>query len=204
MNKHDWIFLSIIIVLVVLIVGIIVIAKLKADTGLMRYTNSNGEVFKVVRTPIYNLTFYTLLDTNNIFRYYPGDVDKIPLEKDIEKVMNRPEGISVLYVTQDFEFVNKSGSNSVIAATEFAKLLGLTGTFRLNLQAAFTTNVSKSEKPITCADVSNNQSVIYIKEGENKVYSENECLIIQGTKEDIIKVADRFAYYLLGIIPSSV
>lgn len=210
MNRNDWIFLGVILLIIFSVGAMIIFAKIKADRGLIEYTNINGEDYKLVKNSVFNTTFYGVGFTinevtyNYQFRNSPAEVDKIPLEKDVERVLNRPEGISILYITQDKDFVNKSGTDSSIAAGEFSRILGTNdyGVFKLNVDNTFTTKPDSKEKQIiTCANVSNDVAVIYVKEGENKIYSEGDCLIVQGTSEDIIKVGDRLAYYLVGIVP---
>ena len=54
---------------------------------------------------------------------------------------------------------------------------------------------------ITCNTVNETVSVIYLTLGtENKVYSEKDCIIVEGKDtEGLTLAANKFAYYLLGV-----
>ncbi|MEM3127170.1 MAG: hypothetical protein QW331_03840, partial [Candidatus Woesearchaeota archaeon] len=52
---------------------------------------------------------------------------------------------------------------------------------------------------VTCDD--ENLAVIYLKHGERpKVLFDNNCIIVQGRGEDLVKATDRFLYYWYGVI----
>lgn len=204
MNKNDWIFLILIVAFIVMISSFIYVMKTKADKGLIDYKNAEGTNFKLVKYKIENLTLYKINIFNGYdysFRNSPLDVENISVEKGVEELLNRPAGTEVVYITQDYEFLNKTDTDSVIAISEFSRILGTNdyGVFKLNVKTVFTSDV-KQRDAVTCSDVNSTTAVIYIKEGENKIYKQGECLIMQGTKEDIIKVGDRFAYYLAGVV----
>lgn len=205
MHKNDWILIAMIAALIVLIAGFFLIAGYKVDSGLIKYTNKNGEAYNFRADKVFNDTMYRV----KIFGAYdysfvnsPFSVENISVEKDAELALNRPAGTSLIYITQDLEFLNKTGTDSVIAISEFSRILGNQdyGVFKMNVKAAFTSPESAKTTVASCANVSDTIAVIYVKEGEDKIYTEKGCLIIQGTKEDIIKVADRFAYYLAGVV----
>lgn len=49
-----------------------------------------------------------------------------------------------------------------------------------------------------CEDVNDNIKIILIKKSENsKFYYKNNCLVIQGTKEEVIKMIDKLTLELL-------
>lgn len=204
MNKNDWIFLVLIVALIVMVGSFIYVMKVKSDRGLIDYTNSEGTDFKLVKYKIENLTLYRINIFNGYyysFRNSPLDVENITVEKGVEELLNRPAGTEIVYITQDQEFLNKTSTDSLIAASEFSRILGTNdyGVFKLNVKNTFTTPTEKRDA-VTCSDVNSTTAVIYIKEGENRIYKEGECLIIRGTADDIVKVSDRFAYYLAGVV----
>lgn len=204
MNKNDWIFLILIVALIVMVGSFIYVMKVKADKGLIDYKNTEGTSFKLVKYKIENLTLYKINIFNGydyLFRNSPLDVENISVERGVEELLNRPAGTEIVYITQDQEFFNKTDTDTFIAISEFSRILGTNdyGVFKLNVKTAFTTDAGKRDA-VTCLDVNSTTAVIYIKEGENKIYKQGECLIMQGTKEDIVKVGDRFAYYLAGVV----
>lgn len=207
MNKNDKILAVILILFVLMTAAIFIFAKIKADKGFIKYTNSEGIAFKLLKDNIDGTTFYAIRIFENydyFFRYSPKDVENISVEKDIYKILNRPKGTKMVYITQDLDFLSKTNTDTMLASSEFARILGTNdyGVFKLNVKSTYTTNDSAKLVPITCANVTDENAVIYIKEGENKIYSDKGCLIIQGTKEDIIRIGDRFAYYLANVVPA--
>ena len=44
--------------MILLIGSVFLFAKIKADKGLIQYTNSNGDNYKFTRSLVYNTTFY--------------------------------------------------------------------------------------------------------------------------------------------------
>lgn len=209
MNKNDWIFLGIVVVLIVIVTSFIYMAKIKADSGLIKYKNSLGEEFSIFKFSDFNLSFYKIIVYQDeiqytfIFRNSPYELLNISIEKGVENALNRPGGTRIIYATQDYGFPNITGAYSTIGILEFGHVLaGENSLFNMNMKAAYTD--SPPDKNITiasCKDVSDDVAVIYLKEGdENRIYSENDCLILESKKEDVVKAADRFAYYLLGVM----
>lgn len=203
----------VVLVLVTLLVlgGIIYIAKQKAEKNITLWEGPGG-IYRIEKRPFGNTTDY-YVHTQVDDEYYvitlrngPWDVENVSLEKGIEEAINRPKGISWLYVTQDMELPEQTKQMSFIAAMEFGRVLGTNeyGIFKIRTKSAFTSSTNETIKrgipEKTCYDVDDRHAVIYLKLGEeNRVYSDDECVIVEGVDaEGLIKTADKFTYYLLG------
>ncbi|MBS3168145.1 hypothetical protein J4216_03415 [Candidatus Woesearchaeota archaeon] len=171
------------------------------------YSGKNGD-FDVSRSELSNIIFYHISvfydDFNYVysFRNHPKDLEELYLEEDIFLKLNRGNSTKILYVTTDKDISAMTSGRVLLATSAFEQVLGYSeGIYRVNIVNTYTTNVSSLVPPRTCDDVDENNAVIYLKLGdENKVYSEGDCVIIQGYGADgLVKVSEKFAYHLLGV-----
>ena len=140
-------------------------------------------------------------------RKKPQDVEAIPLEPNLLDKITRPSGTHRVYITQDPGTANKTAQYSILALIDIGKILGKAeyGIYKLNVQGALTMETPRSKEIalpiITCNTVNETVSVIYLTLGtENKVYSEKDCIIVEGKDtEGLTLAANKFAYYLLGV-----
>jgi len=126
--------------------------------------------------------------------YHPSELEDLVVEKNIEDIIldNHP---SKVYITLN----PRLSSTAVIAGTEIAKILGERNhIFNIPTSGALT-EPSNNQPVITCENATGQTSVIWIKTGPNNIiYSEDECIIIQGSdSNETIRLADRFVYGLL-------
>lgn len=213
MDKKGSLAVIIIIFLILgVIIGILVVQKYKDSKSFFTYKGLYGDYY-IKKMLLENNTLYNVnVDFPNkryiiSLRNSPYDVENISLEPDIEKNLNRKEGINMLYVTKDPEIINITDNKATIAIIEFGRILGTNefGIYKIPSQSANTklpeNNPSSTVPIVTCANVSKEISVIYVKLGnKNEVYSKNKCVIIEATDGDnLIKVADKFAYHLIGL-----
>ena len=138
-------------------------------------------------------------------RHPPWDVDdEIPLPSHVLSALNKPEGIRVLYVTQDPYLSNETEALSMVAAGEFVRILGKQGygVYQLTVENAFTRDTDSSVPVITCDSITDEDSVILLRIGSvNRVTVEGACVVIEGVDgQGLVKAADAFSYYLLGVI----
>lgn len=108
-----------------------------------------------------------------------------------------------IYVT--FNPNKLAGGDVLIAGGEIVRILGTGqgGIFHKQVSAAFTEQLNGSSVEIKdCQDASSRIGVIRLELGEdNRVYSEGDCVIIEGqTYSDLIKSSDRLLLALLGVI----
>ena len=162
------------ITILLLILIFLTLFACKKDKG---YTIQEEQVGNI---KLYNLRFF-LGEKELIYpmRNRPGDVKNISIEKGIAVKLIKKQ----VYITQDIELVNKTKKATIIAPTEFGRILG------------------NRDYGIYGLNVNNDLAVVKFVEGnENKIYSEGECVILEAVSgSDFIRVADRLAYSLLNI-----
>ncbi len=145
------------------------------------------------------------------FRNKPQDLKDISLEEGLENKLNRPKGLQDLYVTKDVNLTTlTSGSVSVIVAPMIT-ILGKTdaGLYQIRVTSAYTSfHAGEPIAPVVdCSTVNLNAKVnktigvVLVKLGnENKVYSDGDCIVVEGKDTDgLVKSAEKFAYNLIGV-----
>jgi len=130
-------------------------------------------------------------------RYSPNELEHINVEPGVyEKIVGSKE----IYFTVS----GNLSSVSVLAITELGRIIGTRyGLLNIPSQAALTESDDNETLVKTCKDAVNGTGVIWFKLGNTtSAYSDQNCIIIQGTEEwDIVKAADRVTFGLLGIMP---
>lgn len=213
MNTKGNLAIFLIIILIIgSVIGILVVQKYKDSKSFFTYKGIFGD-FYIKKMLMENNTLYNVnVDFPNkryiiSLRNSPYDVENISLEPNIERNLNRKEGIGMLYVTKEPEIINQTNNKATIAIIEFGRILGTNefGIYKIPSQSANTKtpidNLNSTVPIITCGNVSQEVSVIYVKLGDkNEIYSKDGCVIVEATDGDnLIKVADKFAYHLIGL-----
>lgn len=127
-------------------------------------------------------------------RFNPYQAENISIEGDDRWMAN-----SEVYITFDPE--SEKYAYVALAASEIS--LSLANTFNITPIAACTANVTAcSNRPIvTCADSSDNVSVIYLRdESPASIIIQRNCAIIKGEGIELVRAADRAVYQWYGII----
>lgn len=135
------------------------------------------------------------------FRYDPLSLEDIPADASIK-----------LRVSDDTKIYIAMGQNhtvdSTIAALELGKYLVLPDFYGKEVVAALTEQGSaNSSDPVkNCSDASIYATVFVLKVGEgSRAYLDSDnsnCVILEGkTEEELMRVADRVAYHLVGVMP---
>lgn len=140
------------------------------------------------------------------FYNHPKELETIVVEPGIENKIKRLNSSDKIFITIDPDLE----SRAVIAAVELSRITGSRyDIFNVPTQGALTRPSWKGKADsvnpvVTCANANNNTLVVWLKLGDvNAVHSSDNCLLLEGkTGEDLIRVADRFVYRLLGIMPS--
>lgn len=151
------------------------------EGGLIRY-----------RFPIYvnnaDVPFFADLRNN------PKDLEDIEYEP---YVKNYIIGKKDVYITMD----KNSTGISVIAYTSIKQFLGNPSLWGINSTGTFTEKVGNYLMK-TCEDTSETEGIVKFQIGEeNRIYSEDECVILEYKNEDeLIRVAERFDLILLGVL----
>lgn len=129
-------------------------------------------------------------------RYGPIELEDISLDRSIRQKLIDDK---TLFITIDPK-ENLTGKTTM-AALEIAKVMGNELFFRLPVNSSMTSEYK--EYPVkTCKDATREETVLWLKLGtENKIVSEGNCITITGkTEDDLIRGADRFVLYMLGIM----
>ena len=211
MKKETFIALLFILLLLA-VIGIVSFAKYREKQQFFVYNGVNG-AYRIDILKIGNQTDYFVYSVSEDILYLtplrrrPQDVENVSLEKNLLRHLRKPSGTRKVYITQDYETPNKTGQFSFIALQDIGKILGRAtfGIYKLDVQAALTTSTERSvalDVPsITCQNVNRTTAVIYLTLGEeNRVYSRDECIIVEGKDtEGLLRSATKFAYYLLGV-----
>ena len=208
MTKKNSSLIIIVIIVVLILLGLgFYWFKFYLNNGYYNYKGLNGE-FKITKSKVGEVNFYhTSVFVNEqeyiySFRNHPQDLENIPLESGLISKLNRPKGVKGIYVTQDVDLANKTNSDSVLGINAFEQVLtGDSSLYNLRVGNTYTTNFSKEYLPITCNNVSTNFAVIYVKVGEeSKIYSQGNCIVIEGRGVNgIVRAGEKFAYSLLGV-----
>ena len=171
------------------------------------YTSPSGEQFEFFRSNLGEITQHVLtayvVDDAGKHQYDvpfindPYSLEDIPVTDNIKNKLLNKQGI---YVTID----PNANSKAVLAAVEITRVIGTNdyGVFKIPTQAAVISQTNTSYPVITCNNANLQTGVIYLKvEDETKIYSSNECVIVEGKDYDeLIKAADKLTLHLLGVM----
>lgn len=188
-----------------IIIAVIVILGLIILFFSIRYlynpeTNGDNYVYNGFKfTRVSNLWFTEVQINNKLFRismrYSPRELEHISVEPGIyEKIVSSKK----IY----FTVPGNLSSVAVLAITELGRIVGTRyGILNIPSQSALTEGNETLVK--TCKDAVNGTGVILFKTGNTTaVYSDKNCVIVQGVEEwDIVRAADRVTFGLLGIMP---
>ena len=203
MVKKKNIFWFSIFMVIILAVLVFVIYNLKSvsDDKENNYI-VNGTEYQIDKEKILDIDIYNIhIFSDGIeyvypFRNHPADLEQILMGENLTDKLNRPNGIKTLWVTRDVNLGPTTRNMDVVAAAAFEQILGTNqaGLYKLNIKNTYTTFYREGLATINCDDVDNNEAVIYIKLGlDTKVYSENDCIIIQGTNSTtLIQASEKF------------
>jgi hypothetical protein len=141
------------------------------------------------------------------FYYHPRDLEDIPVEANLRaKFFDLQTNNGSIYITMDPDNANNT---IIIAGVEIARITGERyGLLNVPTRSAFIKQPSNSTADtgtpvVTCADANDKIMVIWITlSDKNMIYSYGDnCLILEAkTYKDMIRVADRLMYHLLGIM----
>ncbi|MBW2987940.1 hypothetical protein DRJ48_01590 [Candidatus Woesearchaeota archaeon] len=127
------------------------------------------------------------------FRFLPSEVENVTVTGQLVNF-----SFGQLYITfnpydTDLQFV-------ALAASELG--ISLAKVFHVEIKSACTEpyqNVCPPKPIVTCNNT--NQSVIMLRVAENpKITLNKNCITFEGDKFDLVRVVDKFLYYLYGIL----
>ena len=130
-------------------------------------------------------------------RYSPTDLEDIEVYDNLKKDLLKKE----IFITMD----SSSSAVSVLAATEISKITGNMLLYNIPTHGALTSPIEGKNNPIkTCNDVTQDQAIIYLKQGiQSRIFSKNNCIIAEGKDEyDLIRVTNKLILTLIGVMKS--
>ncbi len=140
------------------------------------------------------------------FYYHPSELEDIVAERGAEQVLLRAaqRGNVTVYITLDPSLKSKA----VVAAVEISRLTGdRYNILNLETHGALTRkpeqSLAETPRPIvTCANADNDTIVIWLTLSQaNFIHTEGNCVILEALSEDdLLRVADRFAYMIIGVM----
>jgi len=151
-------------------------------------------------TKISNLWLTEVQIGNTFFRittrYSPKEVEHVIFEPDVcRKIINSNQ----IY----FTVPGNLSSVAVLAITEVGRIVGTRyGILNIPSKSALTWANDNKTLVKTCKDAVNGTGVILFRRGNSTaVYSDKDCIIVQGEDDwDIVKAADRLTFSLLRIM----
>jgi len=194
------------VILLILLVAFFFIMYEWVKKESLIYTGANEEKYEFQKRILGgNTTFYYIYLTANgkrysyPFRYYPGELEEIPLDVNIKNDLFTKK---LIYATQNIETTNKTQQQSFLGIMEVVRILGRAeeGIYGLAVKSAFIEDHNNNTLA-SCDNVNQDVGVMYFKLGEeNKIYTDNNCVIIEGKDtEGLMKSSEKFAYHLLGL-----
>ena len=217
MNKNlKYLIIGLVILFVAAASAIITINNMKKASTFTYQGRTSKFSFQIVKTNDFTSYFLQVFTQENgvthekiiPFQYNPKELQDIILEKDIyKKVVGDKISKAKIFLTQDIKLPTITNQSSVIAWQEIGKVTGTAdySVFKIPTTAAFTYNDGSlnltADQVIDCKYANSKVAVILFKLGnETKIYSENECVIVQGKDSvDIKRAATKLSYHLLGV-----
>lgn len=191
---------------------IVYLSYATSHAGSFTYTASDGEEFRIDNRSVGNVTFYyvhSFLDDHEFImplRSAPGDTLAVAFDSTVIAALNRPAGLSYLYLTQDPDLPNLTRQRSFLALIEIGKIMGTNdyGVYQIPSRSAFTRPFAQDPTipVIDCANVTDSVAVMRFQLGtSNRVYHRNGCVLVEGVDAlGLMLAADRLAYHLLGVL----
>lgn len=140
---------------------------------------------------------------SHYFKTYPEDLLNLDYEEGLKN--------SILYKDNNmkkdkiyFSYDPKMDGSEILTSGTLIQILGNSdaGIYKIPVVVSVTEDFGNTDFPIiACDDATKEIGVIELRYGEPKIYSEGDCVIIQGqNREDFINMNDLLSYILLGVI----
>lgn len=202
-------------ILIFLAVGLSLFIYIKGR-GSFVYEGKNGN-YKFDVTKIDTVVFYRphiVYDGKEYvyaFRNKPSRLESLEMEDSILKYLDRPLGLKDVYITKDINLSTLTNGSVSLVTAPMATILGKSdaGLYKVGVRVAFTEYHAgqPTASLVDCSTVNLNSNVnktsavILIKLGEeNRVYSDGECIVVEGKDTNgLIKAGEKFAYALIGV-----
>jgi hypothetical protein len=201
-----WQFIIFAALLLIIFLAVLFVPKILRNTELNKNKYNNFDFYKGA-----DGYWYTIVQKGNQpyqipFYYHPRELEDITVEPGLrDKFFAIRDNNGSIFITLD---PDSSDNKIVIAGVEIAKITGK-GYSLLNVptRSAFTkepTNTTTNvETPIVTCDYASNKTMVIwlVISNKNIVYSYDNCIRLEAKSyDDMIRVADRLMYHLLGIM----
>lgn len=196
------ILIAVIVILIALAIVIVVKQKEKFE-GIYKYSNGDSE-FEVQPVMIgsslqYDIKLYFPDNPKPYlvtFRYDPLKLENISIDRKAKQLIADDK---LVYVTIDPD--QKLTGKTTIAALEIDKVIDNYLFYNIPVSSAVTKPYQEM-KVKSCKNATAEMTVIWLKTGDStKVYTEENCIIVQGSdEEELVRAADRLGLLLIGIM----
>ncbi len=139
----------------------------------------------------------------HIFKNYPENLLSLDYEKNLRNLILYKDDI----LKKDKIYVSYNpimDGSEILSVGTLIQILGTgnAGVFKIPVVVSVTEDNQNPDFPIkTCDDATKEVGVIELRYGEPRIYSEGECVVLQGSnREDFINNADLLSYMILEVI----
>lgn len=195
------------LIIVLLAFGLFILFNQKLKPGTYEYIHGMDtfEIRQIGTTEDGGITYRIKIFVNNdpspkyiYTRHEPQEMIGLKINPDVKQIATKKEA----YIT-----INPNAGmtgRTTIAALEIDKFLDNPYLFNIPTKSAFTEKYETSPDYLikTCEDVNKDTAIIWLKLGEETAIKyEKGCVILEGqTEDDLIKIADGLAFYLMEMI----
>ena len=139
------------------------------------------------------------------FKTYPTDLLNLTYESNLkEKILYSDLQNSIKKNKIYFSYDPSMDGSEILTAGTLVQILGINNAGIYNIPTVISVTKDSGNPDFlikTCKDATEEIGVIELRYGEPKIYSEGDCVIVQGkNREDFINMNDLLSYMLLGVI----
>ncbi len=197
-----------VLILALLGFGLFIFLNQKLTPGTYKYVHgmSTFDVQQIGTTEdggiTYRIKIFVNQDPNPKYvytRHEPAEMTGLKIDSNVKQ--------SIITKKEAYLTINPNAGltgKTAIAVLEIDKFLDNAYLFKIPTKSAFIEKYEKSPDYTikTCADVTKDTAIIWLRLGEeNSIKDEKGCIIIEAqTEDELIKLADGLVFYLLGMI----
>ena len=142
---------------------------------------------------------------SHYFKFYPSDLLNLNYEEGLRnKVLYEDVTNNIKKNKIYFSYNPSMDGAEILSAGTLVQILGNSdaGIYKIPIVVSVSQETSNSDFPIkTCNDATDSIGVILMRYGDPKIYSEGNCVILQGNStEEFKRINDLLSYILVGVI----
>jgi len=211
MKKKSSIFNYFIVFLTIIIIAVALwwLVDKKSDSGKPYTVYNNYVIYEdkdekslryIVEVVVNNGNKYS-----HFFKRYPSDLVELDYEEGLRgKVLYGNVESSVKKDKIYLSFNPNMDGADILTAGTLVQILGTSnaGIYKIPVVISVSEDNNNPDFPVkTCEDSTDEEMVIELRYGDPKIYSDGECVVIQGNnREDFINMNDLLSYIILGVI----